>query len=740
MRVAPAVLLSPEERTVLLRWARGDPRHAPRALRARIVLLAAEGRQDVEIGKALRVGRLTAARWRSRFLAARLRGIDTIPRRAPRRTGIPSSRVREILRETALGSSVGSRRVSTRTLARKFGVSHTTVRRLWSEAGVSPAGYGARPLRPDPVPPREVRDVVGVYLRNPDLALAFRLGPTPLAAARTGTVSVAPDLPPSSEVPVVAPGAPRSAGWSALASPRSTAQRTLDFLRFLSGIEQATGRQESVRLVASLPGLASSRELQEWLARRRGYWVESLDDPETWRSRVLRDLERLGRLPAARGRRNDRGETARAIGLLLRAYAASSGPYEWTASRQEIASEDAGARLRYELSVTGHPGFKKPASPRASVRAPALPDAEVREMARVILRECLRVRPGEHVTIETWSETLEPANALVLETLRIRARPLVLYKDEPTYWAAVTENRPEDLDRVDDHLRAAIRHSDVLITFFGPSDRERFHALPFKVRYRLGEYYDHVYDAAAKAGTRAVQLALGRASPASARMYGVDLARWKAELIAGTTVDPQLLHRRGVRLAGALRAGKLLEVSHPNGTRLTLGLRHRKPEVADGLVPPARAKGDWSFVQLPAGVVSVALDERVAEGTFRSNVANTVGVCDAVGEVEDGNWRFARGALQRYSYARGHEVFSRSYERAPAGKERVGLLSLGLNDRISISPLLLDQEAGAVTLQIGRNDNLGGSNAVPWWAWLILRGADVAVDGRKVVRSGKLVE
>ena len=361
-------------------------------------------------------------------------------------------------------------------------------------------------------------------------------------------------------------------------------------------------------------------------------------------------------------------------------------------------------------------------------------------MARVILRKSLRVRPGEHVAIESWSETLEYANALVLEALRIGARPLVLYQDEPTYWAAVAENRPSSLARVGEHLRAAVAKSDALVTFFGPSDRERMHALPWSTRFRLGEYSDHLYGSAAKAGTRAVQLALGRASPASARMYGVDLAAWKEELIEGTTVDPNLLRRRARRLAGPLLKGRTLEISHPNGTRLTLGLRHRRPQVSDGLVPPARPRGDWGLVQLPAGVVSVALDERVAEGTFCSNVRNSVGVCDAVGEVEEGRWTFVGGRLDRFSYVRGQDVFGPSFERAGAGKEKAGVLSVGLNDRISMSPLLLDQTAGAVTLQIGRNDTSGGSNRVPWWAWLILHGADLTVDGTTLVRGGKLVE
>jgi hypothetical protein len=65
---------------------------------------------------------------------------------------------------------------------------------------------------------------------------------------------------------------------------------------------------------------------------------------------------------------------------------------------------------------------------------------------------------------------------------------------------------------------------------------------------------------------------------------------------------------------------------------------------------------------------------------------------------------------------------------------------VGLNDRISMAPLLLDQEAGALTLQIGRNDAAGGTNHVNWWAWLIIRGADLRVDGKALVKEGQLVE
>jgi leucyl aminopeptidase (aminopeptidase T) len=649
------------------------------------------------------------------------------------------ARVREIVRASGVGSQFGPRRSSTRALARRFGVSHTTVRRLWLEFGVRPAGRQASPLRPDPTLPLEPRDVIGLYLHPPDGAVAFSLGPRASVGARYAPTPGSPRRTLDQGRPRGTPG-PATTSVATTAPLRIDSRRTAGLLRFLAALESATGRTRPVEVVLTPWTTGSSPELAEWESRRPNVRMELFASPDEWIRRVTANLERTGRRAVRRRGGHGPSETARSIGQFLATDSGRKGPYTWVASAREIQSEDAGARLRYDLSVTGDTGFKTPTAVAPALRSGPPPDPRAREMARVVLRKCLRVRSGEHVAIESWSETLEYANAFVLESLRIGARPLLLHQDEPTYWAAVAESRPSHLSRVGDHMKAAIAKSDALVTFFGPSDRERFHALPVATMHRLSEYRDSLYAVAAKAGTRAVQIALGRASPASARMYGVDLGAWKSELVDSTTVDPEKLHARAERVSRALGRGRVLEVTHLNGTRLRLGLCGRRPQVSDGRVSRARPGGDWNLVQLPAGVVSVALDERVADGLFRSNVRNSVGVFDTVGEVDGGQWNFSKGRLDRFSYDLGQDVFSQSYQRGPPGKEKVGILSVGLNDRISMSPLLLDQEAGALTLQLGRNEAAGGSNRFYWWAWLILRGADLRVDGKYIVRGGRIVE
>jgi len=76
MRRACEIVLNDEERSTLERWARGRSTPARQVMRAQIILQAAEGKRNIEIAPAVGTDRLTVARWRERFAAQRLAGIE----------------------------------------------------------------------------------------------------------------------------------------------------------------------------------------------------------------------------------------------------------------------------------------------------------------------------------------------------------------------------------------------------------------------------------------------------------------------------------------------------------------------------------------------------------------------------------------------------------------------------------------------------------------------------------------
>jgi len=80
-RQSPYIIrLSPEERRVLEARARHYTLPYRDVVRAKIVLLAAEGLENREIGERLDMARPVVSKWRGRFFRERLAGLEERPR------------------------------------------------------------------------------------------------------------------------------------------------------------------------------------------------------------------------------------------------------------------------------------------------------------------------------------------------------------------------------------------------------------------------------------------------------------------------------------------------------------------------------------------------------------------------------------------------------------------------------------------------------------------------------------
>ena len=84
MRVAPAITLTDKQRLELQGYARGRSIAQRLVERAKIILLAGEGKENLKIAEQLAISRHTVARWRARFIE---QGITGIAKDAPRAVG-----------------------------------------------------------------------------------------------------------------------------------------------------------------------------------------------------------------------------------------------------------------------------------------------------------------------------------------------------------------------------------------------------------------------------------------------------------------------------------------------------------------------------------------------------------------------------------------------------------------------------------------------------------------------------
>ncbi|HLN50450.1 MAG TPA: aminopeptidase [Thermoplasmata archaeon] len=351
------------------------------------------------------------------------------------------------------------------------------------------------------------------------------------------------------------------------------------------------------------------------------------------------------------------------------------------------------------------------------------------KLARSVLTNNLRLRKGERVIVEAWTHTLPWAIAFAREARRIGAQALVPYEDENAWWDAVGDGEDAVLGKAAAHEWAALTKTNVYIHMWGPGDRVRLNRLPQEQGNRLFEFNPGWYATATKHGVRGARMELGRPYPPLARAYGVDQAKWVDQVIRATMVSPDSLSKAAAPIARALERGKRLRIRDDNGTDLTLGLAHRRSRANTGRLSPADIKRPFGMlVNLPAGSVSVALDETVAEGTI---IGNRTSYYDD-GKATGGVLRFRKGKLAGAEFARGQERFDGPYKTGGKGRDRPGRLTIGLNPQLHDTPQVEDVELGAVMVALGGNRGFGGKNTSPFFGWVVNQGATVEVDGRPV--------
>jgi leucyl aminopeptidase (aminopeptidase T) len=373
---------------------------------------------------------------------------------------------------------------------------------------------------------------------------------------------------------------------------------------------------------------------------------------------------------------------------------------------------------------------------------PEYPESIRRAFARNVLRNSLLLRRGENLLVETWSGTQTWAESLVLEARILGARPMLVVEDESTYWRGVEEAPASHLGQVGSHEWAALKACDAHVYLWGPYDTTREEALPSSVQSRIMANDHEWFRLVQRSGIRSIRWDLGRTSEVWAHRYGVDLAKWRSELIEGATIDPRPMRRDGRHLAEKFRTAKSVHITHKNGTDLTLRLAGRRARVDDGVLDEDDVRAGNVVQVIPSGVTVVTVDERFADGTFISEGPGGVAFSENHNQIplSGARWSFRNGKLTDYSFEQGESDFRKAYRAAGPGKERPGLISVGLNPSTTSIPLLFDQERGVISLTVGRNSEMGGHTRGPRFvAYSPIRKADLALDGTPVLRNGELV-
>jgi hypothetical protein len=137
-RAAAPLTISDGQREVLETLA-GSRAAAYRVVqRAQVLLLAADGVSNTEIGEVVGVSRPTVLAWRGQFEKDGLIGFGAVAKGRGRKPSISEEKVAEIVDLTLHSKPEGETHWSCRSMATRVGVSSASVQRIWSARGLKP--------------------------------------------------------------------------------------------------------------------------------------------------------------------------------------------------------------------------------------------------------------------------------------------------------------------------------------------------------------------------------------------------------------------------------------------------------------------------------------------------------------------------------------------------------------------------------------------------------------------------
>jgi transposase len=235
-------------------------------------------------------------RWQERYIEE---GVDGLLRDKTRPAGtkpLSAAMKRKVLAKTGSETPPNATHWSVRSMATAVGISHTSVQRIWAEAGLKPHLVRRFKISNDPQFEEKVTDVVGLYMNPPDRALVLcvdeksqiqaldRTQPgLPLKKGRAATMTH--DYKRHGTTTLFAALDVKSGLVIGECQPR---HRAKEFIRFLKKIDRCVKKYLDLHLVLDNYGTHKTPEVKAWLAKHPRFKLHFTPTSASWLNLVER--------------------------------------------------------------------------------------------------------------------------------------------------------------------------------------------------------------------------------------------------------------------------------------------------------------------------------------------------------------------------------------------------------------------------------------------------------------------
>jgi transposase len=330
--------------------------------RAEIVLATADGLGTNAIMKRTGKSKPCVWRWQERYVEEGVDGLLRDKTRPPGKKPLSAAVKRKVLAKTASEVPPDATHWSVRSMGTAMGISHTSVQRIWAEAGLKPHLVRRFKISNDPQFEEKVTDVVGLYMNPPDKALVLcvdeksqiqaldRTQPgLPMKKGRAGTMTH--DYKRHGTTTLFAALDLKSGIIIGECQPR---HRAKEFIRFLQRIDRCVKKYLDIHLVLDNYGTHKTPEVKAWLAKHRRFKLHFTPTSTSWLNLVERFFAEITTKRIRRGIFRSVAELEQAIHDYLDRRNTDPKPFVWTKTADVVLDKERRALDRLEAINSGN--------------------------------------------------------------------------------------------------------------------------------------------------------------------------------------------------------------------------------------------------------------------------------------------------------------------------------------------------------------------------------------------------
>jgi transposase len=338
------LLVTDEQRSVLEKLIRSRTAPHRDVQRARVLVMASDGFANTRIASEVGVAPMTVKAWRDRFSTDGFRDFSAVRPGRGRRPSIPAAKIEQVVRLTLHETPPGETHWSCRSMARRAGVSSSTVQRIWSGRGIKPHQVKTFKLSKDPKFEQKLVDVVGLYLNPPDNAIVLcmdeksqiqaldRTQPgLPIKPGRAGTMTH--DYKRNGTTTLFAALDVLTGSVIGQCLPR---HRHTEFLKFLRTIDREVPKGLKVHLILDNYATHNHPNVRAWLVKHPRFELHFTPTSSSWLNMVEIFFGHLTDKAIRRGIFHSVPDLIQSIETYLATHNDNPQPFQWTATADQI--------------------------------------------------------------------------------------------------------------------------------------------------------------------------------------------------------------------------------------------------------------------------------------------------------------------------------------------------------------------------------------------------------------------